>query len=157
MLNTNSLIPIKCLTLSFMKKSITFLLLIILSNPLWAQKKLIKKLFSNEKDTTRKASFMPVPVFGYAQETGFEFGLGALYSFYIDKSDTTNRSSNFLVNGSYATKKTYNLSTRSSSCLLLNGENKSSVQFDIPDMIYKDDTVEYIQYSIPYCIIPVSF
>ena len=52
---------------------------------------------------------------------------------------------------------TYNLSTRSSSCLLLNGENKSSVQFDIPDMIYKDDTVEYIQYSIPYCIIPVSF
>ena len=24
-------------------------------------------------------------------------------------------------------------------------------------MIYKDDTVEYIQYSIPYCIIPVSF
>lgn len=95
-----------------MKKSITFLLLIILSNPLWAQKKLIKKLFSNEKDTTRKASFMPVPVFGYAQETGFEFGLGALYSFYIDKSDTTNRSSNFLGNGSYATKKTYNLSIK---------------------------------------------
>ena len=53
--------------------------------------------------------------------------------------------------------KTYNLSTRSGSCMLLNGDSKSNVQFDIPDMIYKDDTVEYIQYSIPYCIIPVSF
>lgn len=53
--------------------------------------------------------------------------------------------------------KTYNLSTRSGSCLLLNGDYKSNIQFDIPDMIYKDDTVEYIQYSIPYCIVPVSF
>lgn len=53
--------------------------------------------------------------------------------------------------------KTYNLSTRSGSCTLLNGDYKSNVQFDIPDMIYKDDTVEYIQYSIPYCVIPVSF
>ena len=53
--------------------------------------------------------------------------------------------------------KTYNLSTRSGSCILLNGDYKSNVQFDIPDMIYKDDTIEYIQYSIPYCIIPVSF
>lgn len=53
--------------------------------------------------------------------------------------------------------KTYNLSTRSSSCILLNGDYKSNIQFDIPDMIYKDDTVEYIQYSIPYCIVPVSF
>jgi len=40
--------------------------------------------------------------------------------------------------------KTYNLSTRSGSCVLLNGDYKSSIQFDIPDMIYKDDTVEYI-------------
>ena len=53
--------------------------------------------------------------------------------------------------------KTYNLSTRSGSCVLLNDDYKSSIQFDIPDMIYKDDTVEYIQYSIPYCIVPVSF
>jgi len=53
--------------------------------------------------------------------------------------------------------KTYNLSTRSGSCSLLNGDMKSNVQFDIPDMIHHDDTIEYIQYSIPYCIIPVSF
>ena len=53
--------------------------------------------------------------------------------------------------------KTYNLSTRSSSCIVLNGDYKSNVQFDIPDMIYHDDTIEYIQYSIPYVVIPVSF
>jgi hypothetical protein len=53
--------------------------------------------------------------------------------------------------------KTYNLSTRSGSCILLNGDYKSNIQYDIPDMIHLDDTIEYIQYSIPYCIIPVSF
>ena len=103
---------LKSLTLRAMKKVVVFLMLILCSNSLWAQKKLLKKLFSNEKDTTRKASFMPVPVFGYAQETGFQFGLGALYSFYIAKKDTTNRSSNFSGNASYSTKKTYNLSLK---------------------------------------------
>ena len=53
--------------------------------------------------------------------------------------------------------KTYNLSTRSGSCNLLNGEYKSNVEYSIPDMIYKDDSIEYIQYSIPYVVIPVSF
>lgn len=53
--------------------------------------------------------------------------------------------------------KTYSLSTRTTACTLLNGEYKSFVEFPIPDMIYKDDTIEYIQYSIPYAIVPVSF
>lgn len=95
-----------------MKKILICLALLVVVNPLWAQKKLIKKLLSNEKDTTRKASFMPIPVLGYAQETGFEFGLGALYSFYIDRQDTTNRSSNFSGTASYSTKKTYNLALK---------------------------------------------
>ena len=95
-----------------MKRLIVFLLLTAIAHPLLAQKKLIQKLLSNEKDTTRKASFMPIPVLGYAQETGFEFGLGALYSFYIDRKDTTNRSSNFSGMASYSTKKTYNLALR---------------------------------------------
>lgn len=92
-----------------MKNILILFLLTILVNPLLAQKKLIKKLLSNEKDTTRKASFMPVPLFGYAQETGFEFGLGGIYSFFIDKKDTTNRSSNLFGAAYYTTKKTYNL------------------------------------------------
>lgn len=72
-----------------------------------AQKKLIKRIFSNEKDTTRSASFMPVPVLGYTQEIGFEFGLGTIYSFFIDKIDTNNRSSNFFAAASYSTKNAY--------------------------------------------------
>jgi outer membrane protein assembly factor BamA len=95
-----------------MRKILLLLFLSLFVSPLWAQKKLIQKLLSNEKDTTRKASFMPVPVLGYAQETGFEFGLGALYSFYIDRKDTLNRSSNFSGTASYSTKKTYNLTLR---------------------------------------------
>ena len=93
-----------------MRKIQILLLLSLLTSPLLAQKKLIQKLLSNEKDTTRKASFMPVPLFGYAQETGFEFGLGGLYSFFVDKKDTTNRSSNLFGSAYYTTKKTYNLS-----------------------------------------------
>ena len=53
--------------------------------------------------------------------------------------------------------KTYHLSTRSNSCQLLNGESKSNVQFDIPDCISKDDTIGFIQYSIPHAINQVSF
>lgn len=95
-----------------MKKFLILLLIIFTAPRLFAQKKLIQKLLSNEKDTTRKASFMPVPVLGYAQETGFEFGLGALYSFYVDRKDTTNRSSNFSGTASYSTKKTYNVTLK---------------------------------------------
>ena len=95
-----------------MKKLLSLFLFILFANFSQAQKKLIQKLLSNEKDTTRKASFMPIPVLGYAQETGFEFGLGALYSFYIDRKDTLNRSSNFSGTASYSTQKTYNLTLK---------------------------------------------
>ncbi len=95
-----------------MKKLALTVVVICLANVGFAQKKLIERIFSNEKDTTRKASFMPIPVFGYAQETGFEFGLGSIYSFYIDKVDTLNRSSNFFGAASYSTKKTYNVTLR---------------------------------------------
>jgi len=95
-----------------MKKALFFFTLILFTLPVSAQKKLIQKLLSNEKDTTRKASFMPLPALGYSQETGFEFGLGALYSFYVDRKDTTNRSSNFSGTATYSTKKTYNLALK---------------------------------------------
>jgi len=95
-----------------MKKIILMVMSLCVANISFAQKKLIQRIFSNEKDTTRKASFMPIPVFGYAQETGFEFGLGSIYSFYIDKKDTLNRSSNFFGAASYSTEKTYNVTLR---------------------------------------------
>jgi outer membrane protein assembly factor BamA len=78
----------------------------------YAQKKWIKKLLSNEKDSTRSASFMPVPVFSYSQETGFEFGLGGIYSFYVDRGDKNNWSSNLVGAASYSTHKNYNFKAK---------------------------------------------
>jgi outer membrane protein assembly factor BamA len=96
-----------------MKKITPFILLYLFSHNCFAQKQLIKKLLSNEIDTTRKSSFMPIPVLGYSQETGFEFGLGTLYSTFMDPADPLNRSSNFSVMGSVSTKKQYNVSVKS--------------------------------------------
>lgn len=95
-----------------MRKLPLLILLVLCHLGTFGQKKLIQKFLSNEKDTTRKASFMPIPALGYSQETGFEFGVGALYSFYVDRKDSTNRSSNFSGNASYSTKKTYNVALR---------------------------------------------
>lgn len=77
------------------------------------QKKFIKRYLSNKTDSSRRASFMPVPIFRYSQEIGVEFGLGALYSTYIDRKDSTNRSSNFSGVASLSTKGQYNFSLKS--------------------------------------------
>lgn len=94
------------------KKTIALIAFSCIAFTSYAQIKFIKKIFSNEKDTIRKASYMPIPVFGYAQETGFEFGLGSIYSFYMEKANPDNRSSNFFAATSYSTKKTYNFTFR---------------------------------------------
>lgn len=99
-----------CVILQAMKKLLLITSLFLMSQSLCAQIKLIKKLLSNEKDTTRNASFLPVPSLGYSQETGLQFGVGAIYSFYVDKKDTSNRSSNFSTTATYSTKGSYNFS-----------------------------------------------
>lgn len=96
-----------------MKNIFLFSILLSITANTFAQKKLIRRLLSNEVDTTRKSSFMPIPVLGYSQETGFEFGLGTLYSTYMDINDPQNRSSNFSLLGSVSTKKQYNISIKS--------------------------------------------
>ena len=55
--------------------------------------------------------------------------------------------------------KKYNLSTRGSGGNILNEERdyKFSIEYNIPDMIVRDESIEYIQFSIPYAVIPVSF
>jgi hypothetical protein len=55
--------------------------------------------------------------------------------------------------------KLYNLSTRGSGGNILNDDNnyKSHIEYNIPDMIVRDESIEYIQFSIPYAVIPVSF
>ncbi|MFP5080547.1 polymerase [Pedobacter sp. JCM 36344] len=96
-----------------MKKISLFTLLIIIVANAFGQKKLIERYFSNKTDSSRKASFMPLPVIRYTQEVGIEFGLGALFSTYLDKDDLTNRSSNFSSIVSISTKGQYNLTIKS--------------------------------------------
>jgi hypothetical protein len=55
--------------------------------------------------------------------------------------------------------KIFNLSTRSSVCNILNDnpDYKSKCEFYIPDMIVRDESIEYIQFSVNYAVIPVSY
>ena len=52
--------------------------------------------------------------------------------------------------------KVYNLSTRSSACSVQNGDWKSHCEYYIPNLIDRDETIEYVQFSVPDAIIPVS-
>ncbi|MES3016444.1 MAG: BamA/TamA family outer membrane protein [Bacteroidota bacterium] len=79
----------------------------------FAQKKLIKKLFSNDADTTRSSSFLALPVLGYAQETGIEFGAVSLYSFYTDRRDTLTRASRLTGVATFTTKSQSNFQLKS--------------------------------------------
>lgn len=96
-----------------MKKiSICTLFVLITANAL-AQKKLIERYLSNKTDSSRRPSFMPVPIFRYSQEIGVEFGAGLLYSTYLDRKDLSNRSSNFSGVVSASTKGQYNVTLKS--------------------------------------------
>jgi hypothetical protein len=53
--------------------------------------------------------------------------------------------------------KELHLSTRGDAGVVLNGNAKSQILFNIPDAIVIDDSVEYIQFSIPYAVVPNSF
>lgn len=67
------------------------------------------RFLSSEKDSTRNGSFMVLPAAGYAQETGFEYGLASTYDFYLDKADPDSRTSNILLMGTLTTKKQKNI------------------------------------------------
>ena len=55
--------------------------------------------------------------------------------------------------------KLFNLSTRSSAGRILNNDPnyKSLIEYDIPSMIVRDESIEYIQFSLTDAVIPVSF
>ena len=52
--------------------------------------------------------------------------------------------------------KVYNLSTRSTACNVLNGDWKSQCEYHIPNLLDRDETIEYVQFSVPDAIIPIS-
>ena len=95
-----------------MKKLLLCNVLLLCSFHGFSQMKLIKRMLSEDVDSTRKASFMPLPLLRYSQEIGLEFGVGGLYSTYLDKKDSTNRSSNFSTVLSFSTQKQYNVSLK---------------------------------------------
>jgi hypothetical protein len=72
---------------------IALILSSIQSKTAFCQKKILEKFISNQSDSTRKGRFIIVPALGYAQETGFEYGLVGLASFYTDKDTFTRASS----------------------------------------------------------------
>src|ERR1700759_1659197 len=74
-------------------------------------RQIIKKMYFN-KDTSKRGSFILVPVFSSAPETGAEFGGSALYSFYTDTLQKTNVSNIF----GYAS-----ITTKNQTNLTLNG------------------------------------
>jgi hypothetical protein len=49
------------------------------------------------------------------------------------------------------------LSTRSSAGTLLNGTKRSLIQYNIPNFLVVDDSIDYIQFNISSAVIPVSF
>lgn len=96
-----------------LKKLFALCLLILISGNGFSQMKLIRKMLSNEADTTRKSSFLPLPAIGYAQETGAEIGGAGMYSFYTDKKDSLIRTSRITGMITFTTKKQSNFALKS--------------------------------------------
>lgn len=99
-----------------------FLLIILLPgmiSPLSAQekpgliKRLSEKFLSNEDKNDRSSSTIVIPTLGFAQETGFEYGIGGVYNFYIHKENIHNKSSNIIANASMTTKNQKNIKIES--------------------------------------------
>ena len=90
-----------------MKRLVTILLLIIAFQPAFAQRKILPKFLYDmyfSKDSTKRASFVLLPVISSAPETGLELGGSALYSFYTDTLSKNTRVSNIFAYGTLTTK-----------------------------------------------------
>ncbi|MCQ6959781.1 outer membrane protein assembly factor [Mucilaginibacter aquariorum] len=105
------------MALYYMKKLTTILLLAIFVQPVFAQTKLLPKFVRKmffEKDTTKKGSFVILPVISSAPETGLEAGGSALYSFYTDTLSKNTRVSNIFAYATITTKGQSRLNLSSS-------------------------------------------
>ncbi len=91
-----------------MRKIFYFLSILATSYRGFAQNKIIDKLFSD--DTTRHNSFLPVPLIGFSQEAGFQFGVAGIYSFYTDIKDPQIKASQFYGVLAFSTKKQMQIS-----------------------------------------------
>jgi hypothetical protein len=98
-----------------MKKFFVLLTFVILFQSVHAQVQAIKKVIKNmyfNKDTSKRSSFVYVPVLTTAPETGVEVGGSGLFSFYTDTVKKTNVS-NIFGYASITTKDQTNLTLNS--------------------------------------------
>jgi outer membrane translocation and assembly module TamA len=98
-----------------MKKTLTFLVLIAALHSVSAQSiipKFIRKMYL-EKDTSKKSSFVLLPVLSSAPETGIEVGGAGLLSFYTDTVGHITRVSNVFAYATLTTKGQNRLSLSS--------------------------------------------
>lgn len=89
-----------------MKKSFLIIILSVIVSTAFAQVKILPKFIRRmyfEKDTSKRGSFVLLPVISSAPETGLEAGGSALYSFYTDTLSKNTRVSNMFA---YATLTT---------------------------------------------------
>ncbi|MGF7231108.1 BamA/TamA family outer membrane protein [Arachidicoccus sp.] len=59
---------------------------------------------SSKRDSVRKNTFFPFPVGAYSPETSLEYGVAAIYSFYVSKTDQIERPSTLNFLGTHTTK-----------------------------------------------------
>ncbi|MFD0763504.1 polymerase [Mucilaginibacter lutimaris] len=100
-----------------MKKLILVILLSVLVIPVFAQVKILPKFIRKmyfEKDTSKRGSFVVLPVISSAPETGLEAGGSALYSFYTDTLSKNTRVSNIFAYATLTTKGQSRLNLSSS-------------------------------------------
>jgi hypothetical protein len=98
-----------------MKKLFAVFLITLSSLSLHAQVQTIKKIIKNmyfNKDTSKRSTFIYVPVLTTAPETGVEVGGSGLFSFYTDTVKKTNVS-NIFGYASITTKRQTNLTLNS--------------------------------------------
>lgn len=101
-----------------MKKHLTLIaLLLLFIAPAFAQTRLLPKFIRRmyfEKDTSRRPSFVLLPVLSSAPETGLEVGGSGLYSFYTDTASRYTRVSNIFAYATITTKGQSRLNLSSS-------------------------------------------
>src|SRR5690554_2409435 len=71
--------------------------------------KLVQRFISKDKDSTKTANIMALPILAYSPETGLEYGVLGNYIFVTDQSDSLIHSSNIEFISSLTSKKQSNV------------------------------------------------
>lgn len=100
-----------------MKKITLFLLVLLSFQPVFAQMRLLPKFIRRmyfSRDSSKRKSFVLLPVLTSAPETGIETGAAGLLSFYSDTVDRNTRVSNIFAYATLTTKGQNRLSLSTS-------------------------------------------